>query len=63
MISANLKIKISVYCVTNVFIFILNIGSTNLKLGNENKQMDTDGLDLQEIKRVGQSFCFDIFIL
>ena len=47
----------SVYFVTSVFRFILNIVSTN-----ENYQMNTDAFGLQEIKRVGQSFYFfDIF--
>ena len=37
--------------------------STNLLHENENKQMDTDAFDFQEIKRVGQSIflCFGIF--
>ena len=58
MINTKLKIKISVYVVINVFSFILNIDSTNLKYENENKQIDTEASDLQEIKRVGQSFMF-----
>ena len=31
-----------------LFSFILNIVSTNLKLENENKQMNTETFDLQE---------------
>ena len=50
------EIKVSVYFVTSVFSFILNIVSTNLYHENENKQTDTNIFDLQEIKRVGQSF-------
>ena len=44
---------LSVYFVTSVI--LLNIVSTIMKLENENKLMDTDAFDLQELKRVGQS--------
>ena len=53
MICARLKIKTSVYFVTSLFNFILNIVSTNLQHENENKQMDTDEFDIQEIKNSG----------
>ena len=57
MVCAELKIEISVYFVTSVFSFILNIVSTNQYHENENKHMNTDAFDLQNIKRVvGQSF-------
>ena len=45
--------KISVYFVTSVFSFTLNIYRVNKSLA---KQMDIDAFDLQEIKQVGQSF-------
>ena len=45
MICAKFRIKIFV---TSVFMFILNIVSTNLQHGN--KQMDIDAFELQEIK-------------
>ena len=53
MICAVLKIKIFVYFVTSGLSLILNFISTT---GDNDKQMDTDALDLQEIKRGGQSF-------
>ena len=56
MTCAKLKIKISVYFVTSVFSFSLNIVSTNLWHENENKQTNTGEFDLQEIKRDGQYF-------
>ena len=64
MIYVKLKIKITVYFVTSVFSFILKIVSTNLWHENESKLIDTDAFDLQEIKRVGQSFyVLTLFIL
>ena len=48
--------KISVYFASSVFSFSLNIVSTNL--WHENKQMDTNIFDLQEIKRMGSLFMF-----
>ena len=62
MISAKLKIKISVYFVTSVFSFILNIASTNLQYENENKQMDMDVFDHQEIKSGTVFLCFDTHV-
>ena len=48
MVSEKLKFKITDYFVTSVHISILNIVSTKLK--------DRDALNLQNIKRLGQSF-------
>ena len=39
---ANLKVKISVYFVTNMFSFILNIVSTKPKHKYENRKIDFD---------------------
>ena len=52
--TVKLIIKMSVYFVTNVLNFIINIVSTN---GNENKPIDTDAFHLQaRNKKSGQSF-------
>ena len=59
-ICEKLKIKISVYIVTSVFSFILNIFPTNLKHENENKQMDINTFVLQRIKSGSVFLCFDI---
>ena len=58
MICAKMRGKISVDFVTSVSSFNLNIVSTNLWYENKNKQMDTDALDVQEIKRVDIHFMF-----
>ena len=50
LICAKLKVKISVYFVTSMFSFILNIVSTKLKHKNENRKIDFDAFYLQEIK-------------
>ena len=42
--------------------FILNIVSANMLHENEIKQSDTNAIDLQEIKGVGQSFYFLTFL-
>ena len=55
-VCVKLKVKISLYFVTNVFSFILNIVPTNQ--WHENKVMDTNAFDFQEIKIVGQPFLF-----
>ena len=52
---ATLKATVFVYFV-RMFNFIVNIVSTKPKHKNENKKFDIDAFDLQEIKRVGQSF-------
>ena len=45
-----------------MFSFISNIVLINLQHLNENKQMDTNSLDLQGIKKIGAVFlCFDTF--
>lgn len=54
-----LKIRISIYFIKSVFIFILNIVSINLY--HENELMNTDAFYLQEIKR-GNSLAPDIVI-
>ena len=53
---AQLKIKTSLYFVSSMFSFFLNIISTNLLHVNETKQMDTDAFDFQEIKKSGAVF-------
>ena len=55
---AKMKVKISVYFVTILFSFILNIVSTKPTLKNENRKIDFDEFGLQEIKRVGQPLIF-----
>ena len=54
MICANLKVKMSVYFVLSVFSFYLRYCFNRYQ--NQNKQMNTDAFELQEIKRVEQSF-------
>ena len=56
VICTKLKVKVSVYFITSMFIFILNIVSTKPKHKNKNRKIDFDAFYLQEIKRVGQSF-------
>ena len=55
---AKMKIKIFVYFVKKGVWFVsfqfLFHEISNIKM--ENKQMDTDAIDFQEIKRVGQTF-------
>ena len=54
--------KISVYFITSMFSFILNIVSTKPKHKNEIRMIDFDAFYLQEIKGMGQSFYnFDNF--
>ena len=63
MICGKLKIKICAYFVTSILSLVSNIVLTNLYPENENKQLDAIAFDLQDIKRVGQSFLsFDIFL-
>ena len=61
MACAKKIVNVLLYFVTNMFSFILNIVSTKLLQKNENRLIDFDAFDLQEIKRVGQPFY--IFIL
>ena len=64
IICVNLKAGISVYFVTNMFSFILNIVPTKLKHKYENRMINFDTFYLQEIKRVRQYFyILTIFIL
>ena len=64
MIWAQLKVKVSVYFVTSMFSFILNIVSTKQKHKKYNRNIDSVAFYLQEIKKVGQSFyILTIFIL
>ena len=58
IICAKLKVKVSVYFVTRMFSFILNIVSTKPKHKNENRKIDFDAFYLQEIKRVGAVFLY-----
>ena len=61
---AKLKVNISVSFVISVFSFILNAVSTKLYHKNENRLIDFDAFNLQEIKIVGQSFyIWTIYIL
>ena len=55
IICTKLKVKISVYFVTNIFSFILNIILTKPKHKTENRKIDFDAFYLREIKGVGQS--------
>ena len=56
-----MKIIIYVDFVTSVFSFILNIVSTNLQSINQNKQMETDTFDLQDIKSGTVFLSIDMF--
>ena len=57
------RYNICIFC-NSVFSFILNIILTNLNQENDNKHMDTNVIDFQEIKGVKQSLlCFDNFVL
>ena len=56
MVCENLKFEITVYFVTSVHKSILKIVSTKLYHKNINKKKDRDAFDIQNIKRVGQSF-------
>ena len=56
IIYTKLTVKVSVYFVTSMFSFILNIVSKKPKHKNDNRKIDFDTFYLQEIKTVGQSF-------
>ena len=64
MICEKLKFKITVHFATCVHRSILNNVLTKLQHKYINKMKDTDAFDLQNIKRVGQSFyILTVFIL
>ena len=58
IVSTKLKVKVSVYLVTDVFSFIFSLVSTKLQHKNENRRSDFDAFAFQEIKKVGLSFYF-----
>ena len=54
----NVKVPDSVYFVTSVFMFILNIISIKLQQKTENRRINFDAFDLQENKMRGTVFLF-----
>ena len=58
IICTMLKVKVSVYFVTSMFSFILNIVSTKPKHKNENRKIGFDAFYLREIKKSGAVFLY-----